>query len=294
MELRHIRYFVAVAEEQHFTNAAKRLHVAQPPLSQQIHQLEEEIQVKLFERKGRGVVLTFAGREFLESSRKILRQVDQAVQKTQDAQNGVKIRLSVGYVDTTLYAGTPISIFNKFRTLHPEIALDLISLNSVEQWDALENGKIEIGFVYHLSPRSDFNDYVIGHDTVVLALPEKHPLTKAKRLRLRDLTKESFVWTPRWRSPPYYDLVAGACKKGGFQMRVIQEAQHNATLLSLVAAGTGLTFAPYDFRFSKPAGVVLKRVEDLNIPLKISAVWRKQHTSLALNSFLTIVQSYRR
>ena len=128
----------------------------------------------------------------------------------------------------------------------------------------------------------------MAHDRVVLALPEKHPLAEKKRLRMVDLNGESFVWFPRMRSPPFFDLVADACKKGGLQMRVVQEAQHNTTLLSLVAAGMGLTFTLHDFLVMKPVGVVLRDLVDLKITLQIRAAWPSKKTSPFLDAYFPL------
>jgi DNA-binding transcriptional LysR family regulator len=292
MELRHLRYFVVVAEEEHFGRAALRLRIAQPPLSRQIRQLEEEIGAALFERQGRGVRLSDAGRVFLEAARQTLETAARGAARALAASRGELGRLAVGFVDTSAYGGMPPRIFRRFRARFPGIALELVQLTSVNQWQALRDDRIQIGFVYHLPVGDPFvASRAVHEDEVVLALPRGHRLTGRRGLALADLRGEGFVWFPRAVSPRYHDMVTAACRAGGLDMQVIQEADHDATVMSLVASGMGITFAVGAWRHVKPASVVLRRVRDLRIPLQVSAIWRRDREGPAVQSFLGSIDS---
>lgn len=290
MELRHLRYFVEVARDEHFGRAAARLRIAQPPLSRQIRQLEEEIGVALLERRGRGVRLTEAGRVFREEARHTLDAAARATARAVAASRGEIGKLAVGFVDTSAYNGLPPRIFRRFRARYPHIALELLPLTSINQWQALREDRIQLGFVYHL-PVDDPEVEVrpVYGDRVVLALPRSHRLARRRGLRLRDLRDESFVWFPRAVSPRYYDLVSNACQAAGLQPKVVQEAYNDATVVSLVAGGMGITFAVGAWRYVKPASVVLRTLPDLNIDLKVSAIWRRDRDRPTVRSFLTIL-----
>jgi len=290
MELRHLRYFVAVAEEEHFGRAASRLRIAQPPLSRQIRQLEDEIGARLFERKGRGVRLSDAGRVFLDGARRTLDAASQAGARALAASRGELGRLTVGFVETSAFDTLPPRIFRAFRARYPGITLELLPMTSMNQWQALRDDRIQVGFVYHL-PTDDpaVASRTVYRDQVVLALPRGHRLARRRGLRLRDLGREGFVWFPRASSPRYYDLVAAACQAAGLHMNVVQEAYSDSTIVSLVAGGTGLTFAVGAWRHVKPTSVVLRRLADLRIGLKVSAVWRTDRDRPAVRSFLGVV-----
>jgi DNA-binding transcriptional LysR family regulator len=290
MELRHLRYFVAVAEEEHFGRAAARLHIAQPPLSRQVRQLEEEVGASLIERHGRGIRLTEAGRVFLEGARQTLESALRAGARARAASRGEIGRLTVGYVDTSTYNSLPPRIFRRFRARFPGITLDLMPMTSMNQWQALRDDQIQVGFVYHLpSDDAAVASRPIYQDHVVVALPRGHRLARRRHLALADLRGESFVWFPRAISPRYYDAVTAACQARGLHINVVQEASHDATIVSLVAGGMGLTFAVGAWRHVKPASIVLRRLPDLHIPLRVSAIWRTDRDRPSVQSFLGVV-----
>lgn len=244
MELRHLRYFVAVGEEEHFGRAAKRLALAQPALSRQVHQLEQELGASLFERSGRGVRLTPVGRVLLEDARRALAEVDRAARRARLAAQGRIGTLSVSFVDTAFYSVVPPRVIAEFRRLYPDVRIELATLNSVEQWSALRDGAVNVGFVYFRP--TDFPELrweTVAGDHVVLAIPKRHSLARKPSLRLRDLRDEPFVWIRRAVSPAYYDRIAEACLAGGLTLNVVQEATTESTMMGLVAGGVGLSFA---------------------------------------------------
>lgn len=295
MELRHLRYFVAVGEEEHFGRAAKRLALTQPALSRQVHQLERELGASLFQPSGRGVRLTSVGRILVEDARDVLAGVERAARRARLAGQGKIGTLSVSFVDTTFYSDIPPRVIAEFRRLHPDVQIELATLNSVEQWNALGNGAVNVGFVY-FQP-SDFpqlRSETVARDHVVLAIPKGYSLLRKPRLRLLDLRDEPFVWIRRAVSPTYYDRIAEACLARGLTLNVVQEATTESTMMGLVAGGVGLSFAVASTRRRKPGAVVLRKVEDLNIRLRLDAIWRADDESPALSEFLEVLRQSRK
>jgi DNA-binding transcriptional LysR family regulator len=256
MELRHLRYFVAVAEELHFGRAAARLGIAQPPLSQQIRQLEGELSVELFERARRRVRLTEAGRVYLEEARGILQRVAQAATAAQRAARGETGALAVGMVASATYGLMP-RVFRQFRARHPGVALSVGVLSTGAQVAALRAGQLQLGIA-----RPPFGDETLAAETlheepVMVALPRGHPLTARRALPLRALAQEPFVLFPRTR-PGWHDFVQGACRAAGFQPVVGQEAPELATAMALVAAGIGVTLVPASVQDLRRSGVAYR------------------------------------
>ena len=292
MELRHLRYFVAVGEEQHYGRAAKRLRVAQPALSRQIQDLEEEIGFKLFDRLSRGVKLSSAGKLFLEDARGILRQVDEATSRARRVACGQKGTLKVGFIESASWHGIVPDSFRQFRDRQPDAELQLSPLSSLEQVEAIRSGRLDAGFVFNF-PKTDreLDQTRAGSHNLVLAAPGGHPLTKLKKLRLRDLSDAAFIWFPRRQSPVYYDRLMRECFRGGLKSpHIIQEAVDQATMLSLVSCGLGVGFVSEATRRRCPEGVVLLSVTDLNLPWPSSLVWRKDNTSPLLARFVAGVR----
>src|SRR6202045_4422284 len=269
MELRHLRYFVAVGDEQHYGRAARRLRVAQPALSRQIQDLEEELGFKLFERLPRGVRLSAAGKLFLEDARRILQEVSEAAVRAGRVASGRLGTLRVGFTENASWRGVVPDSFRRFREQQPGAELQLQPAASLEQLEAIRSGRLDAGFV-NFMPKSDpeLGQLLVAMQHVELAAPKRHPLTKLKKLRLRDLTDAPFVWFPRRESPAFYDRLMNECYRGGLRSpRIVQEGVNEATILSLVAAGLGVGGVLGTARWRCPKGVVIRSVGDLNIPL---------------------------
>lgn len=290
MELRHLRYFVAVAEEEHVTRAAARLRIAQPPLSRQIHQLEAELGVALFVRHGRRLRLTEAGRQFLDGARATLRSAEHAIARARDADRGVVGRLAVGFVESSVHGGLPPDLLRRFRARHPGISLTLVPLTSLRQGEELRQGTIHAGFLYHLPDDPRIASLKLGNDRVVVAMSRRHRLARRARLHLRDLASEAVVWFPRRISPRFHDGVTQAWAKAGVMLDIVQEVDQTPAMLSLVAAGMGITFLVAGYRHLKPAEVVLRPVEDLKLAFDLSLCWRKDDESPALRTFLAMAR----
>jgi DNA-binding transcriptional LysR family regulator len=232
MELRHMRYFVAVAEERNFTRAAARLHLAQPSLSRQIRDLEEELGVSLLHRKKGGITLTAAGNEYLVQARKLLADSAIAVRVTQAAGRSEGRQLVIGSVEPPLASGLLANILKAFSTAYPNVRVETREYVSLEQHRYIAARELDAGFVYR--PAEDVSLYdslTVLENRHVAALPANHRLAQREQLFLRDLAGESFVQFPRWLWPERVDAIAQKCTEAGFAMRVVQEAQPMHNLL---------------------------------------------------------------
>jgi len=292
MELRHLRYFVAVGEEQHYGRAAERLHLAQPALSRQIQDLEEEIGVRLFDRLPRGVKISAAGASFLDDARRILRQVNEATMRAGRVARGQSGVLRVGFTESASWHGVVPDSFRQFRQRQPDAELQLYPTASLEQIEAIRAGRLDAGFVFSM-PKSDreLGQMPVAIHHLVLAAPKGHPLIRLKKLRLRDMSDTAFVWFPRRQSPAYYDRLMHECFRGGLKApNIVQEAVDQATMLSLVSCRIGVAFVSDATRWRCPAGVVLLPVSDLNLALPFALIWRKNNASPVLEKFVGDVQ----
>ena len=292
MELRHLRYFVAVGEEQHYGRAARRLRVAQPALSRQIQDLEEELGFKLFERLSRGVKLSEAGKLFLEDARRILQEVSEAAVRAGSVARGRSGTLRVGFTENASWRGVVPESFRRFRELQPSAELQLRPAASFELLDAIRSGRLDAGFV-NFMPKADpeLDQLLVARQHVELAVPKGHPLTKVKKLSLRDLVEAPFVWFPRWPSPAFYDRMMRECYRGGLKSpRIVQEGVNEATILSLVSTGLGVGWVLGTARWRCPETVVVLPVVDLNLPLTLALAWRRDNASPLLAHFIGDVQ----
>jgi DNA-binding transcriptional LysR family regulator len=292
MELRHLRYFVAVGEEQHYGRAARRLSVAQPALSRQIQDLEEELGFKLFERLPRGVKLSTAGKLFLEDARRILREVSEATVRADRVARGRSGTLRIGFAENASWRGVVPDSFRRYREQQPDVELQLQPAASLAQFDAIRSGRLDAGFV-NFMPKADpdLDQLPVAVNRVELATPKRHPLTKLKTLRLRDLTDVPFVWFPRRDSPAFYDRLMHECYRGGLKSpRIVQEGLNEATILSLVSTGLGVGWVLGTARWRCPETVVILSVVDLNMPLTLALAWRRDNASPLLANFIAEVR----
>jgi DNA-binding transcriptional LysR family regulator len=293
MELRHLRYFVAVGEEEHFGRAAERLHIAQPALSRQIQDLEEDIGFLLFERLPRGVKLSAAGRLFLEDARRILQGVQEATRRAERVASGNAGTLRVGFVESISWHGVVPGSFRRFRQKQPDAELTPVPMLSLAQVEAVRSGRLDAGFIVNMATLDEELDQrPVAQHKVVLAAPKGHPLTRQTRLRLRDLNDVSFVCFPRRANPAAYDRLMEACFRRGLKSpRIVQEADDHATILSLVACRLGVALVSDSARWQCPRGVTLLPIVDLNLPVPFSLIWRKDNKSPLLQRFLAALQA---
>ena len=290
MELRHLRYFIAVAEELHFGRAAARLFIAQPPLSQQIQQLERELGVALFARTSRRVQLTPAGDAFLAEARQILAHLETAAETAKRTARGETGWLGIGFAASATYDLLP-AVLHDFRAAFPEVALSLQELNAAEQASALREKIIHVGFARPYAPEPDVVVGAVRLEPFLAALPEAHPLARQDSLRLSVLAEEPFISFPEAPRPSYAEVVRLACEEAGFMPRVRQEVREMQTALSLVAAGFGVALLPASVRHLRRDGVVYRPLEEPAPRTELSVVSRADDPSPVLQNFLAIVQA---
>jgi len=285
MDLRQLRYFLAVAEELHFGRAAEQLGIAQPPLTQTIQKLERELGCQLLLR-GRQTQLTEAGSKLVEEARQVLEQAEHAMQATRRVAFGEAGELRVGVPPSVMLTKLPAAI-RKYRQRYPGVTFSLREMGTSAIEEALLNRSIDLGFLREtqgpLSLRSD----LFVTEPLVAVLPATHPLAKQKTLRLQALRKEPFVFFPRRIGPAFYDVLLGECGDAGFVPNVVQEATQWQTVISLVEAGLGVSIAPACVEKFGWAGVVYRR-----LPGKGTRVYACQHKEgpAAASNFLAMAE----
>src|SRR5712672_3507757 len=294
MELRHLRYFVAVAEEGHITRAAERLGIQQPPLSQQIRALEAELEVQLFRRKPRGVELTQAGEALLGEARGILDRVEYAAAAARRTGHGEAGRIGLGFTSSASFHPFVPRIIREFREASPLVALTLEEAGTGELVDGLRAERIDAAFVRSpIAAAADLVIYSVLKEEMVAALPTGHPLAGAARTRLPlvALEPETFILYRRPLGPGLYDAIIAACQRAGYSPRIGQEAPRMLATLSLVAAGFGVTLIPASMQRMGIEGVAyrqLARNAGLIAPLNLAC--RRGESAPAVRRFIALVR----
>jgi DNA-binding transcriptional LysR family regulator len=290
MELRHLHYFVAVAEELHFGRAARRLLIAQPPLSQQIQKLEEELGVQLFRRTKRRVELTEAGQVFLQEARQALAQVEQAVIAVRRASGGEIGRLTVGFVGSASYEILP-ALIRRFHERFPDVELVLREATTSQQVRALHEGRIHVGLLR--PPISDDSLVVESFltESLIAALPETHALAGQPVISLQALARERFITFPRHLGPGLYDQIISVCQRAGFSPQITQEAVQMQTILGLVATGIGVALIPASARSLRSAGIAYSELQGIESAVEMALAWRRDNTSTTLCAFLEVARN---
>jgi DNA-binding transcriptional LysR family regulator len=283
---------VAVAEELHFGRAALRLRMAQPPLSQQIRKLEAEIGVPLFQRTRRHVELTAAGRTLLGEAKAILLHAEQAALAAQRARGGPVERLAVGFVPWADFSRLPL-VIRAFGMDHPSVHLQVLELNTLDQISALREDRIQVGFLR--PPVRDrnlaFEPVLVEH--LVVAFPEGHRLRVWTRVPARLLTNELHILLSGQRAPMYRDLVMAFCRGAGFTIRVSHEADHPQIVLSLVAAGLGISLVPESAVSNPRPGLQHRSLDPPGPPIELVLAWRRGRQTPVLKSFIDVVREQR-
>jgi len=289
MELRHLRYFVTLAEELHFGKAAEKLHIAQPPLSQQIRQLETELGFELFHRTKRNVQLTQAGEVFLREVQQILQQLQQAIQIGQQTSRGEAGKLVVGFVSSVAYNILP-DVLKNYRNFVPGVSLELHELTTDQQLNWLREGRMDVGFIRPPVEDKEFIWEIVFQESLMVALPETHQLANQSHISLTSLANEAFILFPRKLAPGLYDLIISLCQKSGFSPNVVQEAIQMQTIVSIVAAEMGVAIVPASLQNLQRTGVVYKHIKEPTPKVSIAIIWRSSDTSSTVQKFLEIVR----
>ncbi|MGL6337824.1 MAG: LysR family transcriptional regulator [Waterburya sp.] len=288
MELRHLKYFVAVAEELHFGRAAAKVQITQPVISDQIRRLEQELGVKLFFRTKRTVELTEPGKLLLKEAKQILERVEKAVSTVQKADRGELGSLIIGYTGPAFYTLLP-KIIRSFRDRYPQVELVLKEICTNEQVEALNAEDIEVGFL-HPPVDGDFEFISIMREKMVLALPENHPLATLTKVPISKLSDQPFILFPRKVGPSLYNRLFSLCQQAGFCPKVVQEVTPQPTMIGLVAAGIGVSFVSESLQNLNRPGVVYRELDVVTPELELVAAWKKDKVSPVLQKFLQIVR----
>lgn len=287
MDFRRLRYFVAVAEEQSFSRAAQRLHIAQPPLSSQIKQLETELEVRLFDRTSRGVRLTEAGQLLLEESRRLLAQVEQTERAVRRVGNGEVGRITLGFVPSASNEVLP-ELLKLFRSRFPGVELFLREMRPDQVVSSLHTGQTDVGFLYLPLEDPTLDVACVSREPLILALPEAHPLASQASVDLRDVAGEPFIMPARYQMPGLYGQVTEACRAAGFTPEAVQkDVWMMQTIAGLVAGNLGVSLVPASLRNFRRTGVVYRSVADLSPTVELGMVWRKGNQGPVMESFLS-------
>jgi len=287
MEIRHLRYFVAVAEELHFGRAAQRLHIQQPPLSRQIQDLESELGFPLFERSRRRVELTPAGTALLGRARQVFDALEVAIHDARSASEGESGRLVVGYPSSLAYSGLT-ELLRAFRTRFPSVEISLRELPPADQVDGLKGGSLDVGFVRSSPDDPTLAAELVRREALMVVLPDDHRLAKQRSIPLKALAQEPFVLFPRARGPAFFDQLMALCGRAGFTPRIVQEAAQ-LDIVSLVAAGFGISIMPSSMRNFRRPGLAFRAI--VGAPqVELLIVWRHQNLSPALHNFVDLVR----
>ncbi|QQS13078.1 MAG: LysR family transcriptional regulator [Rhodospirillales bacterium] len=298
MELRHLRYFVAVAEEGHVTRAAERLGIRQPPLSQQIAALERELGARLFTRLPRGVALTDSGRAFLDDARAALAQVERAATRARRAARGEIGSVAVGFTSSAPFHPLVPGTLRRFRENHAGVALALEEASTGDLVAAVRGERLDVAFIRSaVADAEGLRLHALADEEMVVAAPSAHPLARAAGRRaappvaLRALAAEPFILYRRPAGPGLHDAIIAACSKAGFVPQVAQEAPRIVSTLNLVAAGLGVTLVPESLARLRLDGVAYLRLDGrpaVRAPLALAA--RRREASAAVLGFIALAR----
>ena len=294
-EFRHLRYFLAVAEEQSFSQAALRLHVGQPAVSRRVQDLEAVLGIPLFDRTARGVVLTAAGKSFMKDAREIVYMASATLQRMQRAAKGDVLHLRVGVSDNALDQPIVSGVLQRHRNQHPEVQLTLKMLSTHEQILALKAGELDAGFLYGVPAAGHRQAHLAIHEHPIgLVLSVRHPLASLPVIRLADLADQEFLLFPRRVSEAVHDALMAKCRAGGLVPRLGQEVSDSGRVMHLAALGFGVGFMlmpPADQPSAHTPGVVIRPIADLDFGVMLNLAWRHDNESRTLLGFVNTLRA---
>ena len=289
MELRHVRAFVALAEELHFGRAALRLRVAQSAVSQTLRGLEDTLGVTLLERSKRHVSLTPAGTQYLAYARAALAQLDEGAAAASHAASGDVGELRLSFTLMSALTVLP-RVVTRFQRAHPRVRLVISPGGSTEQLDAIRQGRCDIGFMAFKRDVKPLETLVVARAALVAVLPSRHPLSKRARVELSELAGESFIFLKQQSEPQIHEYFRAHCVNAGFEPRFVMEVEHVEALLAFVAAGFGISCVPSLVERIRFRGV---RTVPLALEVRggISAVWQPKRLSPTATHFLELLRA---
>lgn len=290
MELRRLRYFVAVAEELHFSRAAERLHIGQPPLSQQIQLLEDELGVRLLDRTRRWVRLTEVGRLFLQDARRILALSEQAVETARRAERGEVGELRIGFTSSTPLTEAFNKAVNEYRRSFPRVTLSLAEMPTLRQAEAIRERRIDLGFLrppQTALPR-EIATTPLRRDPLMLVAPSDHALMRRKSVPIRDLADQPFIMFSADAGTGVQSLVLDLCREAGFEPKTALQAREGSTIIGLVAAGCGIAILPESFNAIRIKGVSYLPIADRAAKTQLVLARHSADRSPLVDSFIEL------
>lgn len=292
MELRHLRYFLALADELHFGRAAQALAISQPPLTVAIQQLEAEVGAPLFQRNSRGVKLTAAGQALVPHARAVLAQAQGALREAREVAQGQAGRLVIGFAGTVLYRGLP-QMLARFQAAHPRLRFSLCELSSSEQVDDLLHDRLDAGFVHISQVPAGLAQILVSSQPFVACVPAGHALAQRQRIGVAALAGQPFALIAQAVSPDYHARIVNLCMASGFSAEGAHELRHWLSVVSLVAQGLAVALVPAAMRQAGMAGVAFVPLEDADGVLPrydTHCLWRPGRDQPALAAFLEQVR----
>jgi LysR family transcriptional regulator, benzoate and cis,cis-muconate-responsive activator of ben and cat genes len=289
MELRHLRYFIAAAEEENFNRAADRLNVAQPALSRQIRALEDQVGCQLFHRLKRGVAVTPAGRSLIEDARQLLAGLQTACEKALAIDHGTTGRLRIG---TNAIAFSNVAVttaIDRFRRQYAQVDIELSPLTSPEQIEAIKEDRLDAGLLYLRKPIEGFASMMLSDYTLLVGLRHDHPLARRPQLSMLDLRDEPFIWGNPGAMSFMYDGMLEQCRALGFEPRIVQRCLGADATLGLIAAGVGISFVHSSTTDRPYPDVVVRALTDFRPSLPLYLAWRAECGSVPLLRFKAIL-----
>jgi DNA-binding transcriptional LysR family regulator len=291
LELRHLKYFVTVADELHFGRAAERLGISQPPLSQQIHALELRLGAKLFERKGRGISLSHAGNALLPRAKGILAQAERAAESVARSQRGELGELHLGLVSSGPFTFVVPRVLARFRERLPEVRLLIHEMATSQQIDALEQGTIDVGVIRPEALPDGIRAIELFKDSLTVVMHASNPLAATRGpIHIGELAHEDFIFYQRHLGVRLYDEVIALCTKAGFSPRILYEVRELPTIIGLISGGFGVAVLPGSVQRMMVENVVYRPLADMEAATAVWAIYRHDGNDPMVHAFLEIAQ----
>lgn len=293
MELRYLRYFVAVASTRHFTRAAEQLGISQPPLSQQIQKLEREVGTPLFKRLTRGVEMTDAGEALYQDASHILELTDSALERVRSIARGEHGVINVGFSCAVTFHPVVLTLLQHYRQRYPHVRLQPREEHIDQILESLRNRTTDIAFVRLPSDIGDeFEGELLVNEPMQLVLPQHHPLSQQTHIALSQLQREPLIIFPRELCPSLHDMIVRACYLSGYQPAIHPLAPHITATISMVASGFGITFVPESLSSIQTGNVTYHDTGEPHLTTQIAVIWRKHDRSATLMNMLQLVRHH--
>lgn len=286
---RQLKHFLVLSQELHFSRAAKRLNMSQPPLSASLKQLEATLGFKLMDRNNRTVRLTSAGAVFADHAARILGQLESACALAEQQAKGAAGKLSLSFVPSMLFRNLPHTI-HQFEETYPSVELELHEMNTTRQIEAILQGKAEVGFIHAVLESPELCSYKLQTERLMCCVPRKHHLASRSRISISEMTGEKVLVFSREFAEYYHDRIVGLLRAEGVEPYTPYKVQHWFTIVALVAQGMGISLVPYSLSRSTIADLVYIEIEEANAEHEVHMIWSRKKSSNLSDKFVRYVQ----